>query len=595
MKQVKGKSTRRCRILALTVFVACVGWVHVSTNLAVGIPQVTMESLHENSPLIHVLSQSVRLTTHKDVTKLSSLEVPKKSERVSNTKATKSVPFQFPPLPKVQAWPDNGDVKPPKMFPPTDRKLFETIEDLLSFQSDLEGLAANHHTTSDTNPMQPSMMDIKNPLSLLNVEIPLGYSVEAPVTSTIPWSNESTMAFYEGRFYSGFRNQIMAFMILIFESQRERSEGKTRKRRHGQILLRSLGQKDTYGTNSFIPFAKLWDVVHWNSHYPRLPRLVDYDPTLHSQFNYDNTRWFRTPKFSNSSSPPLPEGVTEPRSDMFGTYGLFVSATPTRPYAFGYQHKMMGAYVHYAKGKGEYIGPKGSGHQRNPAEILMLQGAMRPHPELQAILDRLLQNSSLLDQGQSTANTGTLSAPLQLDYLTLHARVEPDMQKHVMCRDKKVLNLTDIFGFMEEKWKDPPVSRIFMPINRQYLELEGDLSRKKKRGKAEVNWIAVENLNALNRARDEGLWGGRAKVLEFGTNALEGTSYWNKPSTAGAMLNFFIGVPAKVFIGTEVSSFSHDILATRFFRGYQENYKYLPGGLMDWTPPGTRDPSGFQC
>jgi hypothetical protein len=76
----------------------------------------------------------------------------------------------------------------------------------------------------------------------------------------------------------------------------------------------------------------------------------------------------------------------------------------------------------------------------------MLQGAMRPHPELQAILDRLLQNSSLLALGQSTSTAGTLSAPLQLDYMTLHARVEPDMQKHVMCREKKVLNLTWLHG-----------------------------------------------------------------------------------------------------------------------------------------------------
>jgi hypothetical protein len=329
MKQVKGKRTRRCRIFVLAVLVAGVGWINVSTNL---IPQSTVESLDENSLLINVLSQSIRATNHKDAAKPWSVETPKGKrnegnlstmpEQGSPLKTTITEPFQLPPLPKVQAWPDNGDVKPPKNLPPTDRKLFETIEDVLSFKSELDSLVTNF-TESEWNPMQPSMIDIRNPLSLLNVKIPLDYSVEAPVTSTVPWSNESTMAFYEGRFYSGFRNQIMAFMILIFESQRDRSEGKTRKPRHGQILLRSLGQKDTYGSNSFIPFAKLWDVVHWNSHYPRLPRLVDYDPILHSQFNYDNARWFRTPRFFNSTSPALPKGVIEPRKNIFGTYGLF--------------------------------------------------------------------------------------------------------------------------------------------------------------------------------------------------------------------------------------------------------------------------------
>ena len=71
----------------------------------------------------------------------------------------------------------------------------------------------------------------------------------------------------------------MAFSILVLHAK---------KQGHGQFLLRSLGQKDTYGTNRFIPFAKLWDVAHWNSHYPALPRLVDYDPILHSQFNLYN-------------------------------------------------------------------------------------------------------------------------------------------------------------------------------------------------------------------------------------------------------------------------------------------------------------------
>ena len=160
-----------------------------------------------------------------------------------------------------------------------------------------------------------------------------------------------------------------------------------------------------------------------------------------------------------------------------------------------------------------------------------------------------------------------------------------------------MLNLTDIFDFIEAKWpNDPPVTKIFMPINRQYLEKEGLIDEAKvKPNDPKINWVAVENLKALNRARDEGLWGGRVKVIEFGANALQDTVYADRPSTAGAMLNFFIAIKAKIFIGTEVSSFSHDLLATRFFRNYMENYKYLPDGLHDWTPPGTIDPPGFGC
>jgi hypothetical protein len=627
MKHVKGKRARRWWIFVLSFSIAAISWVNVWISVANGDLRGDLENLHlKSTPLQNMLSQSIFSTVDERGSESTSIPSPPVSDGRDNSLHTRSEPrsttvarhppfssLEFPPLPKVQAWPDHGDTKPPKNLPPTDRTLIETVEDLVSVRSDLE-ILLGHVAIPDSNPVQPSMKDHSNPLSLLNLDIPLDYSVAAPVTSTIPWSNETTMAFYEGRFRSGFRNQIMAFMILIFESQREHSDqdGTSGRRRHGQILLRSLGQKDTYGSNSFIPFAKLWDVAHWNSHYPKLPRLVDYDPVLHSQFNYDNTRWYRTPTFVNASTS-LPAGIKEPVPNLFGTYGLFASTKPIRPYAYGYQHKLMAAYTFYGKGKGRYAGNEASsGQLRNPIEILLLQGAMRPHPELQAIVDGLLQNASLLEVGESTAAAGMGSSPLQLDYITLHARVEPDMQKHKMCPEKKVVNLTDIFRFMETKWKDPPVSRIFMPINRQYLEWEGGVfgnatyggsSTKRLTGQEtidtvagkKINWIAVENLNALNRARDEGLWNGRAKVLEFGANALEGTSYAKKPSTAGAMLNFFIGIPAKIFIGTEVSSFSHDILATRFFRGYGNNYRYLPEGLMDWTPAGTKNPPGFQC
>jgi hypothetical protein len=42
----------------------------------------------------------------------------------------------------------------------------------------------------------------------------------APVTSTIPWSNETTLAYAEGESGSGFRNQRMIFTLLILEDNR---------------------------------------------------------------------------------------------------------------------------------------------------------------------------------------------------------------------------------------------------------------------------------------------------------------------------------------------------------------------------------------
>jgi hypothetical protein len=362
-------------------------------------------------------------------------------------------------------------------------------------------------------------------------------------SSSKAWSNVTTYAFAVRDIYSGYRNQMMAFTMLILRTKREG---------HGQFLAESVRQKDTYGTNKFMPFDFLWDVDHWNSYYPAgLPRLVDYDPILHDQWDPDNHRFRRLSDNENETST-------------------------TRPYGYhGKIPKLMAGYQRYVQGKGGYA-LKG-GH-RNPAEILMFQGALKPHPALQAIIDRIL----LKEMGSDP-------------YMTLHARIEPDMQRHPVCRQYKVTNLTDIILMLEQHFPDGPpdgVSTVFVPVNRQYLEKEGYPNEKDP---SKTNWIAVENLRVLNRIALEGLWKGRARVLEFGSKELKGSRYEELPSTAGAILNYFVAIGANVFVGTEVSSYSHDLLATRFYRNHMENYKYRPDGLHPWTPPGTVDPPGHRC
>jgi hypothetical protein len=258
-----------------------------------------------------------------------------------------------------------------------------------------------------------------------------------------------------------------------------------------------------------------------------------------------------------------------------------------QPNASWAQPRLFTAYMRYAKAIGPLVAKTATRDPstgkavgfRNPIKILMLQGAMRPHPSFQAIIDRLLAESGL-EKGSGN------------DYMTLHARVEPDMQKQPVCRDKKVLNLMDIFDFIKQKWPDPPVSRIIMPINRQYMGQECHVN---KHDPNKTNWIVGQHLKALNHARDHGLWGGKVKALEFGANALENTTYADRPSTGGSALDFFIGIGGKIFIRTEVSSFSHDLLATRFYRNAMETYNYLTDGLHEWTPPGKVDPPGFGC
>lgn len=362
--------------------------------------------------------------------------------------------------------------------------------------------------------------------------------------NTIPWSNVSTVGWKPGRFELGFRNQIMAFSTVMMQ---------TSKRNWSQILLPTIRHTDTYGSELLIGFDELFDVSHWNSQYPLLPRMVDCDSTIFTNYDCENN----TPKNANEPHPENP-------------YFL-----DNQPYQFA-------KYKEYSVGAGKFSRPVFP----NPIDLTITMGGLRPHPELQELIHTFMV-STLHDDDVSS-------------YMTLHARIEPDMQVSSFCPEKKVLNLTDIFQFLEDSFPTPPVKYVFMPINRQLLEKEGTLRTTENVNATNstnaINWMAVHNLKALNDAINFGLWNGTVKVFEFGANALQGTRYEQRASITGSVINFYLGIRGKIFVGSEVSSYALDILKHRFYRNMTTtNFKYLPNGLEDWTPPGTVQPPGFQC
>jgi len=211
----------------------------------------------------------------------------------------------------------------------------------------------------------------------------------------------------------------------------------------------------------------------------------------------------------------------------------------------------------------------------SPALKSVMEGAFRPHPALQAIIDQLL--SSLDEPGKAST------------YIGLHARIEPDMQSHPVCRDKKVIRLQDIFDMMYQKFPTPPAPKLLIITGRRILE---NVAKDPKSD----NEVSKENLRVLNDAVEHGLWNGTVKVFEAGETLLENTS-WNKfaPSIAGGIISYFLLLDSKVFIGTEVSTYSTDIQATRFYRGNRENYKYVPEGILQTTDNTTKGPPRFVC
>jgi hypothetical protein len=74
----------------------------------------------------------------------------------------------------------------------------------------------------------------------------------------------------------GLRNECQALTYFVMEAM---------ARKMPQILLESIAMKDTFGIfRRWVPFEKVFDVVHWNSYYPALPRLVRFDPDIHPQW-----------------------------------------------------------------------------------------------------------------------------------------------------------------------------------------------------------------------------------------------------------------------------------------------------------------------
>lgn len=352
--------------------------------------------------------------------------------------------------------------------------------------------------------------------------------------SMVPFRNVSSAAYRHG-FWAGFCNQFMMFIGLMILAKEEN---------YSQLLVESIRWKDTFGTNQQIRHDLLFDVVHWNSYYPQLPRIVSYQQDVFPHVSMGG----------NDISPRIVWNVPIENS--------------TQPHYVGKkQTSAVHAYLSYSK---DVSNKKAT---RLPLEVDIMKDAFRPHPEIQAIMDGFLQT---LGNSQ---------------YMVLHARIEPDMQKHTRCMDLKVTSFRDIVRMMEDEFKDPPVSTLIVMLNRELLEKEVHVLGSN-------NTLAEENLHALNDVLTHGLWGGRVKVIEAGTKLAIESSHgiYSKFSTiTGGIINYFISLEAHIFIGTEVSSYSSLVVKSRFFRDERNNYFYVPQGLKRVTPQHADEPPIFSC
>ena len=346
----------------------------------------------------------------------------------------------------------------------------------------------------------------------------------------------------EKKLQLGFRNECTAFTALVMQALDHNIS---------QILLPSVSFKDHGGTGKRIAFENLFNVVHWNSHsHTSLPRLVSYDPKLHPQWNESARRFIVTE--NDDSDDPVANSYTRPFALLGGEL----------------QHL---AYHHNYTAQLE----QQTAVERNAAELHMLKGALRPHPDIQSHIDGIVK-ANKRDSEEAEAST---------EYMVLHARVEPDLQRTRRCVWARVKRLSTILEMLERRFPDPPTRKLLIAMNRHLLEEAANANNK----------VAEENLITLDHALKNGLWNGTVQVQQAGSSSLKGTSFRHRPGVIGSLVDFFLAANAKVFVGTEVSRFSMDVITTRFYHAQKANYLYLPRGVKHATPEETERPPRFKC
>jgi hypothetical protein len=374
---------------------------------------------------------------------------------------------------------------------------------------------------------------------------------------TKSFSNETTGGQYFSQgFWGGFVNQYQMFTAMMILAE----EGK-----HRQLLLESIRWKDTHGTKAHVRHELLFDVVHWNSFYPVLPRFVRHDPVLHSDVSVD----IMAKKYHYKRFIKWKDGkeAIENATNVF-PLGLFDSQ---------YSNKY-GGYTRDVRERKK---------ERKEWDKVMTDGAFRPHPEMQMLIDKYLDNVE--DDDDNVLVNG-----IQRDssnYIMLHARIEPDMQQHPMCLDRKVTNLTDILASIQEHFPKPPAEKLILALDRRVLENGADDPEN-------TNELQKYNLKVLNEIGKTGLWGGRVRVMEAGVSFVETSGhpvYTTYPNLVGSIVDFFLAQNAKMFIGTEVSSWSNAVIRYRFYKNRMQNYVYRPGEIVWDTPEDTPFPQVFFC
>ena len=220
-----------------------------------------------------------------------------------------------------------------------------------------------------------------------------------------PLNNALTTSFFQ-QLWAGLCNQYMQFIGVIFVAQSENQAV--------EIIEESIQWKDTFGYEEYIQHHQLFDVVHWNSFYPSLPRFARYEKEMHPHIKTRGTKVKIDGKW-------YPKG-TFVQWNVTGD--AFEVATNPKPIGSNKQ-QVFNRYKQFSKKLDAGEAMKESPEQYETFKLIM-QGAFRPHPEIQGMIDQFVMGlGGRREEGEAEGKGG---------FMVLHARIEPDMIVHPMCK-----------------------------------------------------------------------------------------------------------------------------------------------------------------
>jgi hypothetical protein len=448
--------------------------------------------------------------------------------------------------------------------------------------------------------------------------------------------NRTTLALlYPPGLIGGYRNQVLRFIAFVVYAKQNNIS---------QLLLPSLlwtTKMDDPGMNNTetsdiqqrdfpIPFHWIFDVDHWNTFHENLPILVNPYRMLSLQkhdcwieasemnniYHLHNQAGQKVGNRNNSSHILYYEHDPTPinSTDAFGK-PVFINHLQRavllqgaiRPIAGNItipiltnQHGINPRKHNFAVNTDHCINPRvfGGGmkagvlwnayisYQKRADTTTMLSNGNKSYVpfDTDIWIYRALRPAKiwreLADECITTrAPTGK--------YIAVHARLELEMMGHV-CGRTMEKNLTVILQQINRLYNEQPqprkvlMSGLFIAVSRDGMEVTDNYRKSPFRTFAEDN---IQTLDRITRSQQAPNPSTVLPAFECGEKLLQ--RYYIKNanipdhgSLLQSVINFYISVSSDVFIGVAQSSYSTDILTTRYWLGKgSSNYRYTPTGI----------------